>query len=78
MPADQHEPLTDTELQILAILLDSATQHMADVRTADGSWAWTDDFLDAVKEIQQFFYGLQVEQNTAAGDWDKMMVPLRG
>lgn len=67
MPARQHEPLTDTELETLAVLLDSASEHMTYVRNSDGRYVWGnpdrtagDNLTSAIEEMISGFYEIQL------------------
>jgi hypothetical protein len=59
--------LTRTELETLAVMIHSAGQHMATVRTGDGGWVWSAaadgaaNFTAAYTEMLEGFYALQAD-----------------
>ena len=56
--------LTITELETLAVMLDSASRHMAQARTPAGEYAWGDahpdsQLCDAIADMSIGFYQIQ-------------------
>jgi hypothetical protein len=58
-------PLTLTELETLAVMLDNATQHMGTTRDTTGHYAWgpAREYSDAMNEMFTGFY--DIRENTA-------------
>lgn len=70
-------PLTRTELETLAVMIESGTRKMVKVTDQEGNYVWRNtERADAASEIFAAFYEIQTAGIIATGNWDCVIVDI--